>query len=380
MNKFVGCMGVVVFLAVFGGCFAGGTGGAQTAVNQEQAALLKKYMPQAAADGTVKVAVVRNLSAGDHTKQFLEGCVSEGQALGFTVDTFITDGDGERCQAALAEVIGRDYDGLILSHGEGSYTYNALKPAVDKGMAVVTFDSAPYRNGDLDGELLKGVTSTVQDDAKLAYLSLQALVTSFEPGQRPLRVIRAWMGPGVPPLDRRQRTYDQYVRAGTIVELALVAPSDFADPRNGTQAALAALLPQYPEGTVDAIWGSYDELAKGCLDALDAAGRKDIKLISIDISNEDIRLMVSHGDVWVSTTAADPKLMGITDMRIAAAKLAGEFTPDTYSFDVQEIKTAVLNSSITMADIATVRYGWGAEKGVFDRYGWMADLKDAGLR
>ncbi|MDR1904755.1 MAG: substrate-binding domain-containing protein [Treponema sp.] len=379
MKKLAGC---VVFLAVLGGCFLmpGGAGGSQAAAGRERTALLKKYMPLAAADGAVKVAVVRNLSAGDHTKQFLEGCVSEGQALGFTVDTFITDGDDAKCQAALAEAIGKDYDGLILSHGGGAYTYNALKPAVDKGMAVVTFDSVPYPNGDPAGQILRGVTSTAQDDAKLAYLSLQALVKSFETDGRPLRVIRAWMGPGIPPLDRRQLTYDQYVRAGAIVEAALAAPSDFANPRAGTQAALAALLPLHPEGTVDAIWGSYDELAKGCLDALDAAGRKDIKLISIDISNDDISLMLSHADVWVSTTAADPKLIGIVDMRILAAKFAGESTPDTYNFDVQEIKTTVLNSSITMANIAAVRYGWGAEKGVFDRYGWMADIKDAAVR
>jgi simple sugar transport system substrate-binding protein len=369
---------MVVLLASLGACnnkafLNGGEKG-------ELAAMFKKYMPQAAADGAVKVAVVRNLSAGDHTEQFLEGCVSEGRAMGFIVDTFITDGDGAKCQEALARVIGQDYDGLILSHGEASYTYDALKPAVDKGMKVVTIDSVPYLNGDSNGQILTGVTSTAQDDAKLACLSLQAVLNSFDPDMQPIKVIRAWMGPGIPPLDRRQATYDQYVKAGKIVEVALVAPKDFADPRGGSRDALAALLPFYPEGTVDAIWGSYDELAKGCLDALDAAGRTDIKLMSIDISNEDISQMLSHSEVWVSTTAADPKLIGITNMRILAAKFANETTPDTYNLDVQEIRTTILNGAINMTNIDTVRYGWGEEKGVFDRYGWMADLKAAADR
>lgn len=52
-----------------------------------------------------KVAVVRNLAAGDHTQQFLDGCVSEGKALGFTVDTFVTDGDDARTQEVTAQCI-----------------------------------------------------------------------------------------------------------------------------------------------------------------------------------------------------------------------------------------------------------------------------------
>ena len=71
------------------------------------------------------------------------------------------------------------------------------------------------------------------------------------------------MGPGVPPLDRRQVIYDQFVKDGKIVEVELVGPVDASNARGGTQDALSAVLPKYPEGEVDAIWGSYDELAKG---------------------------------------------------------------------------------------------------------------------
>jgi simple sugar transport system substrate-binding protein len=185
------------------------------------------------------------------------------------------------------------------------------------------------------------------------------------------------MGPGVPPLDRRQTIYDQYVQQGKIVEVALVGPVDSSNPRGGTQDSFAAILPRLAPGSVDAIWGSYDELAKGCLQALDDAGRKDIKLMSIDISNDDINLMLSHTDVWVSTAAVDPKLIGIADMRLLAAKFAGESTPDTYNLDAQSVKTSQLNSSINMTNIATVVPGWGQEKGVYDSYAWMTELKAA---
>ncbi|MDR1929090.1 MAG: sugar ABC transporter substrate-binding protein [Treponema sp.] len=342
--------------------------------------LLTKYFPDQMKDGAVKVAVVRNLNAGDHTQQFLDGCVSEGTALGFIVDTFVTNGDNAKCQETLAQVIQKDYDGIILSHGEAGYTYDALKPAVDKGMKVVTFDSVPYLNGDPNGTILTGVTSTAQEDYKLAELSLSSIVENFPPEKQPIKVVRAWMGPGVPPLDRRQTIYDKYVQEGKIVEVALVGPVDSSNPRGGTQDSFAAVLPRFAPGSVDAIWGSYDELAKGCLQALDDAGRTDIKLMSIDISNDDINLMLSHPDVWVSTAAVDPKLIGIADMRLLAAKFAGESTPDTYNLDAQGVKTSQLNASINMTNIADVVPGWGQEKGVWDSFAWMPELKAAAAK
>ena len=374
MRKIVWMSAIALTLAVVAGCARSKP---VSSNSKEVDELLEKYMPAQMKNGAVKVAVVRNLAAGDHTQQFLEGCTSEGKKLGFIVDTFVTDGDNAKCQETLAQVIQKDYDGIILSHGEAGYTYDSLKPAVDKGMKVVTFDSVPYLNGDPNGQILTGVTSTAQEDAKLARLSLDSIVANFDPSKQPIKVIRAWMGPGVPPLDRRQAVYDQFVKDGKITEINLVGPVDSANARGGTQDTLSALLPRYPAGTVDAIWGSYDELAKGCLQALDDAGRKDIKIMSIDISNDDINLMLSHPDVWVSTAAVDPKLIGIADMRLLAAKFAGESTPDTYNLDAQGVKTTDLNPSINMTNIASVVNGWGQEKGVFDSYPWMAEIKAA---
>jgi simple sugar transport system substrate-binding protein len=373
MKKIV--CGALVALLAFAviGCGGKSTGSG----NAELDGLLKKYMPDQMKDGAIKIAVVRNLNAGDHTQQFLDGCVSEGQALGFIVDTFVTNGDNAKCQETLAQVIQKDYDGIILSHGEAGYTYDALKPAVDKGMKVVTFDSVPYLNGDPNGTILTGVTSTAQEDFKLAELSLSSFVENFPAGKQPIKVVRAWMGPGIPPLDRRQTIYDRYVKEGKIVEVALVGPVDSSNPRGGTQDSFASILPRFAPGSVDAIWGSYDELAKGTLQALDDAGRKDILLMSIDISNDDINLMLSHPDVWVSTAAVDPKLIGIADMRLLAAKFAGESTPETYNLDAQGVKTGQLNASIDMTKLADVVPNWGQEQGVWDSFAWMAEIKAA---
>ena len=136
-----------------------------------------------------------------------------------------------------------------------------------------------------------------------------------------------------------------------------------------------SILPGLPAGSVDAIWGSYDELAKGCLDALNEVGRTDIKIMSIDISDNDMDLMRANKFTWLSTAAVDPKLIGIVNMRLLAMKFAGETTPDTFLLEAQLVETKVLDASVNMSNIAKVVEGWGNDEGIFDGFDWMNELK-----
>lgn len=346
--------------------------------------LLTRYMPEAMSDGIVKTAIVRNFPVSDHARQFLAGCTAEGRSMGFIVDTFITGGDNEFCRQLIEKISQADYDGLVLSHGGADFTAEALKPALEKGIKVVTFDALPCKNGNPAGGILDGVTSTSQDDITLARISVEALLNQHnrlkerQSPAEPLRVIRAWFGPGILPLDSRQTVYDGLIRAGTITEAAVIAPRDFAASREGIRDALTAILPRFPEGTVDAVWAPYDDFARGCMDALNTAGRRDIMLTSIDISDDDIKMMLDNSAVWIGTAAADPGLIGIVNMRILAAKLAGEFTPDTHIFNVRFVKTSELNRMVNMSNIAFTVSGWEGDAGLYDQYPWMTALKTAG--
>ncbi|MFA9465564.1 MAG: sugar ABC transporter substrate-binding protein [Velocimicrobium sp.] len=308
-----------------------------------------------------KVAVVRNLANGDHTQQYLAGCVEEGEKMGMTVDTFVTDGDDAKCQETVAQVISKDYDAIVVSHGQLSYSYNMLLPAIEKGMKVVTFDTMPYENGDASGKLLEGVTSTSQDDYALAELSLGYMMKEFEEngGTYPMKVLKTFMGPGIPPLDRRNEIYTKLEEEGKIETVQVIAPSDSANARGDMTTKTEAILPTISAGSVDAIWGCYDELAKGVLQALNDAKRTDIPMYTIDVSNDDIQLMVTNADVWKSTAAVDPKLIGTVDMRLIALKLVGEDTPDYFSLTANNILTSQLSEGTTMQELGTIVDGWG---------------------
>ncbi len=353
-------------------CSGGGTASATAAATEAKTEAAKTEAATTAATTAAeakssvslagkKVAVVRNLAAGDHTQQFLDGCVSEGKKFGWTVDTFVTDGDDAKTQETVAQVIAKGYDGLIVSHGQLSYSYDMLKPARDKGMAVVTFDTMPFKGGDATAELLEGVTSTAQNDQALAELSLGYMMQEFEAkgGKYPMKVLKTFMGPGIPPLDRRNEIYTKLEAEGKIQTLEVIAPSDSANARGDMTNKTAAILPKYPEGSVDAIWGCYDELAKGVLQALNDAGRTDIPMYTIDVSNDDIQLMVKNPEVWKSTAAVDPKLIGIVDTRLLALKFMNEKTPDYFNLDACNILTTQLTDKTTMIDLGSIIDGWG---------------------
>ncbi|EZP59127.1 sugar ABC transporter substrate-binding protein [Exiguobacterium sp. RIT341] len=316
----------------------------------------------------VKIAVIRNLASDDHTKQFLDGARSEGEALGFKVSTFISEGNDVKFKELVAQAIQQDYDGLIISHGKEDYAYDMIKPAVDKGLKVVTFDTVTKKKG----ASLQDVTETFQNDHQLAKLSLDEVTKVTD--KKPVRVIKLWFGPGFAPLDRRQEIYKTYEADGKIKTLETVGPTNFQDVQGDIATKMNAILAKYPKGSVDAVWGAWDEVAKGAYKSLKDNKRQEIPLISIDVSNQDINLMREKGSNWVSTSAVDPFLIGQTDMRLLAKKIAGEKTPDSFDLDAKLVEQKALRQDTTMYNLDTIIKGWSTS----DKFNepWMDRLRD----
>lgn len=316
----------------------------------------------------VKIAVIRNLASDDHTKQFLDGARSEGEALGFKVSTFISEGNDVKFKELVAQAIQQDYDGLIISHGKEDYAYDMIKPAVDKGLKVVTFDTVTKKKG----TALKGVTETFQNDHQLAKLSLDEVTKVTD--EKPVRVIKLWFGPGFAPLDRRQEIYKTYEADGKIKTLETVGPTNFQDVQGDIATKMNAILAKYPKGSIDAVWGAWDEVAKGAYKSLKDNKRQEIPLISIDVSNQDINLMREKGSNWVSTSAVDPFLIGQTDMRLLAKKIAGEKTPDSFDLAAKLVEQKALKQDTTMYNLDTIIEGWSTSEKFNEP--WMDRLRD----
>ena len=369
---------IIIFTLLFAACSRGSKADAVTAATARKGppsrVLLKEIMPDAASDGAVKIAVLVNLMAGENSRQFIEGCVSEGRSMDFTVDAFVSGADEKRCKEIAEGIALADYDGLIFAYGDVDFSYDILKPIADKGIPIVTFEALPYR----DGKSIKGLITTFQDDYSLARLSIETLLSLTDNLDKKARIIRVGCEPGITFLDRRAWAFEEFVNKGRIEEAALVKLENTENPRGAAWEALAAILPRFPPGTVDGLWVPWEEFAGGCAEALASAGNRDIKLSSIGVSNDVINLMLRHHDIWLASAAVDPKLAGTVNMRLLAARLAGESVNDTFSFSPQLVKTADLNIGVNLGNISVIVPGWGDGEGLFDNYKWMIDLKAAG--
>jgi simple sugar transport system substrate-binding protein len=313
----------------------------------------------------VRIAVIRNLGSDDNTTQFLAGAIQEGRKLGFKVDTFLSNGDDARFQDFVNQAISQKYDGIILSQGRAPYSTELVKRIAAAGIAVAAFDT------DVSGSV-PGVTVSQQDDASLANASFGQLVKDFN-GQA--NIIKLWVA-GFPPMERRQAAYQQLLKQHPgIHELESIGAVS-SDVQGDTANKVGAVLAKYPKGKIDAIWGTWDAFTQGAYKALKENGRTEIKLYSIDISNQDLQLMREAGSPWQVSVAVDPKLIGAVNVRLVANKIAGESTPDSYQFKATVIPQALLLAQpgpVNVAGLAKIIPGWGSSRDVVQP--WVATLQ-----
>ncbi|WP_175638079.1 sugar ABC transporter substrate-binding protein [Metabacillus schmidteae] len=358
----------VVFTVFVSGCASsnGGTNESTKAKGNPEVSL--DNVPERFKDGEeVKIKVIRKIGGDDHTAQFLAGAKEEGEALGFQVDVFTANGDTAKFHDAIAQGLEEDYDGFIISHGDDEATINAVQKLVDAGKSVVTFDS-------IDGlSKINGVTLTSQDDEALAKLALDQLVKDTK-GEA--NIVYLWVD-GFPPMVRRNAVYQDVLTNNTGIKEVERFGIASADTSVQTQNAVASMLNKHPKGEIDAIFATWDAFAIGAARAIKEAGRDEIKIYGIDVSNADLQEMQNEDSSWNYTAAVDPKLIGAVDMRILAKKLVGEETPETYNLEASLISQEALlqsNEPINMVNLADTVEGWG-QSDAFEEE-WMKTLKE----
>ncbi|MEX0633075.1 hypothetical protein M8494_17475 [Serratia ureilytica] len=163
-------------------------------------------------------------------------------------------------------------------------------------MAVAAFDT------DVSGSV-PGVTVSQQDDASLANASFGQLVKDFN-GQA--NIIKLWVA-GFPPMERRQAAYQQLLKQHPgIHELESIGAVS-SDVQGDTANKVGAVLAKYPKARLTPS-GALGCLYPGRLQGAEENGRTEIKLYSIDISNQDLQLMREAGSPWQVSVAVDRSL------------------------------------------------------------------------
>ncbi|MBD9646588.1 sugar ABC transporter substrate-binding protein [Pantoea sp. PNT02] len=316
-------------------------------------------------EGPLRIAIIRNLGSDDNTTQFVAGAIQQGRQLGFKVSTFLSNGDDARFQDFVNQAISQKYDGIILSHGKDPYSTALVQRIAAAGIKLSVFDT-PVNTP------VEGVTVTAQNDASLAQESLGSLIKDFN-GKA--NIVKLWVA-GFPAMDRRQVVYEKLLKENPGIHQLESIGAVSSDVQGDTANKIGAILAKYPKGKIDAIWGSWDAFSQGAYKALQENGRTEIKLYSIDVSNQDLQLMHEKNSPWVQTVAVDPKTIGAVNMRLVANKIAGETTPATYEFKASSISQQQLNSqqgAVNVASLNKIIPGWGENNDFITP--WFATLE-----
>jgi simple sugar transport system substrate-binding protein len=296
-----------------------------------------------------KVALIIQASLGTFTTQYIAGVKEQTEKLGGSTTVFTSDGDLAKMASNLDAAINQKFDAILIDHGTAEALNEGVKKAKEANIAVVVFDS------DVD---VAGVPVLEQGDQKMATMTLEKLAKDFDDKAK---IVRIWVA-GFAPMERRKEAYDAFMKDNKGIEEIATFGSVTSNTALDTQSQMEAVLKQYPnKGDIDAIWAPFDEFAKGAVRALEQAGRTDIKVYGIDMSDEDLQMMQSKNSPWVASAAVDPTDIGRIQVRYAYQQLLGAKVEEQVVLTPVFVDQASLpKDKVTTADLSQYIDGWGA--------------------
>jgi simple sugar transport system substrate-binding protein len=321
---------------------------------------------QAAAGSSLagkKIALITQLNIGTFSAQYIDGVKEQAEKLGGKLTVFNSENDLAKMSSNLDAAVNQKFDGILIDHGTAEALEAGVKKALDKKIPVVAFDATLQ---------VPGVTSLEQGDQKMAEMTLEQLAK--DAGGKG-NIVKIWVA-GFAPMERRQIAYkafqDKYKDIKEVAAFGAATNNTALD----TQAQMEAILKKYPnKGDITAVWASWDEFAKGATRAIQQAGRTDIKVYGIDMSDEDLQMIQDQKSPWVASAAVDPKDIGRIQVRYLYQKLHGDQTPDTVVLDPVFVSRENLpkDKQVSTAQLADYVKGWGgSQQGYTD---WMKELE-----
>ncbi len=260
-----------------------------------------------------KIALVMQFNTGTFSSQYIEGVKDQVSKLGGEVQVFASDNDLGKMSTNLDAAINQGFDGILIDHGQAGAIEPGVKRAVEKKIPVVVFDA------DIK---VPGVTVLQQDDKVMAEMSLEQLAA--DAGGKG-NIVKVWVA-GFAPMERRQAAYQAFqAKYPDLKEIAAFGNAN--NPAMDTQSQMEAVLRKYPnKGDITAVWAAWDEFAKGAARAIQQAGRTEIKVYGIDMSDEDLQMIQDPASPWVASAAVDPKDIGRVQVRYLYQNFHGDKT------------------------------------------------------
>ncbi|TQR20083.1 sugar ABC transporter substrate-binding protein [Psychrobacillus vulpis] len=303
-----------------------------------------------------KIALILQQNLGTFSAQYIEGVKEQVKKFGGTVTVFNSEGDLAKMASNLDAAVNQGVDGILIDHGTKEALNQGVQKAVDKGISVVAFDA---------GVEVEGITVLEQGDQQMAEMTLNKLA---EDANGEANIVKIWVA-GFAPMERRQVAYEKFLTENPGIKEIATFGAATANTALDTQSQMEAVLKQYPnEGEITAVWAAWDEFAKGAVRAIEQAGRTDIKVYSIDMSDEDLQMIQKENSPWAASAAVDPMDIGRIQVRYLYQKINGENPEEKIVLEPVFVDASKLpKETVTTNSLHEFIEGWGAsEQGYTD--------------
>jgi simple sugar transport system substrate-binding protein len=311
-----------------------------------------------------RIVLIKEFSAGTHATQYIDGAKREAAALGLSLEVMAARGDRKRMAELLDNAILQNVDGILISHGDPELLLKGAERAVAKGIPVVAFDCEIP---------LEAVHKIDQNDHKIAEMGLQRLLKDT---QGKANLVHIWV-PGYAPMEKRMETFTRIMASSPGVREIERFGKATNNTALQTEVAMSEVLQKHPKGSIDVVWATWDEFARGAASAIRKAGRSEIKLYGVDISDEDLAMIQDPASPWVATVGCPPAAVGRAQVRMLMYRIAGKTVPGRYSLEPVLVAREMLpqGQKVTMDTLQSIVPGFGDTKDFNDA--WISTLKEA---
>lgn len=299
-----------------------------------------------------KIALVMRFNTGTFSAQYVDGVKKQVAKYGGTVTVLSSENDLGKLTANLDSAVTQKFDGILIDHGDAAALTNGVNNAIAAGIPIVAFDSGLNS--------FKEVTSLAQNDQLLAEFTLEKLAE--EAGGKG-NIVKVWVA-GFPPMESRQIAYKAFQEKYPDIK-EIQQFGDASNPQLDSQTRMEAVLKKYPnKGDITAVWAAWDEFAKGASNAIKQAGRDEIKVYGIDLSDEDLKMIQDPSSPWVASAAVDPTTIGTVQVRYLYQKLHGDTTDAEVQLEPVFVHRDSLPTDkvITTAELSQYVEGWGSSE------------------
>jgi simple sugar transport system substrate-binding protein len=320
-------------------------------------------------DKKIKIALVKEWGTGTHMTMHINGVKNEAAKYGIEVNVIDANNDLQAMAEGIENAVTQGVDAILTSHGKKDALQASIDKALRAGIPVIVFDNDFTVPADVKPGMLVAMD---QYDLMMGLLSQMSLVTYLD-GSADVVYNRV---ANVPPTDKRHRIWEGGILP-TYTGIKVLETIDLgtAGVMAKAQTALEAILDADKSNKIDAVYAVWDEYAKGFYNAILGSGKK-IPLFSVDMSDQDLAMMQTHPEIWISSSAVDPTVIGIVQVRLAMLAISGEALPRYYSLTPVLVKAADLPTikerPLSMADLAEFYAGWGSTDEFLED--WMTAL------